>query len=255
MGETSRRNKAETRRLDILYEDEHLAVVYKPAGLLTVSYPGSRGRTAVDMLFELRRRRGRVSKTQRPAVVHRLDRGTSGVLLFALTAEAKKRLMAGWQQLVLERRYRALCEVPAGVPFPLAQSGAIDRPLCINAAHHAYVPQGRDAAHIRGALSALTRYRVLCRGSRYALLECELETGRKNQIRAHLASFCMPVAGDTVYHARSNPDGRLCLHARSLVFTHPFGGGRLSFEVPEPARWRIFAGGGKNSAQTISTEK
>lgn len=241
MGVMSHRNKTGSRFLDILYEDAYLTVVCKPSGLLTVSYPGSTARTVLDILYDMRRKRGLVSKKIHPAVVHRLDRDTSGVLILALSAQSKKRLMDNWGTLVTERRYRALCEIQTDDGFPLPDDGIIDRPLLFNAYHQSYAVNKSKYTGSETPLSAITRYRVLSRNAGYALIECELETGRKNQIRAHLASYELPVAGDVSYRARTNPDNRLCLHARSLVFTHPFTGEKLSFDVPEPPQWALYA--------------
>ncbi len=226
------------RRLSILYEDASVAVVYKPAGLLSVSYPGSTAKTALDVLCDLMRKRGRVSARVRPAVVHRLDRDTSGVMVFALTAQAKALLMDDWNRLVTERRYRALAENPSG-KIALGDRGVIDSPLSYNAQHRAYVAKGAGRRE-NEAVSAVTRYSVVRRGSRYTLFELELETGRKNQIRAHLASEGFVIAGDGSYRAKSDPFGRLCLHARTLAFTQPLTGESLRFEIPEPPEWEKF---------------
>lgn len=247
-----------------LYEDKYLMVVYKPEGLLTVPYEGFRGKTLLGILEEQRRKRGLVHGSFRPQAVHRLDRDTSGVMMVALTQDVQKRVMDNWQTLVTKRCYRALAELPRG-PFPLEDEGTIDAPLAKNAAHHSYVADRRarpgkagcaDKAETRADMSklhkktdktfkaadahevsAITHYRVISRGTRYALLELELETGRTNQIRAHLAYKGCPIAGDTLYRAHSDPDHRMCLHACSLEFTHPVTGEKLAFEVPEPEQW------------------
>lgn len=238
-----------------LYEDKYLMVVYKPEGLMTVPYEGYRGKTLIGILEEQRRKRGLVHGSFRPQAVHRLDRDTSGVMMVALTPDVQKRTMDNWQTLVTRRCYRALAELPRGA-FPLEEEGTIDAPLTKNATHHSYVADRRarpgkaDSADKAGKASrkggsheasAITHYRVLSRGAHYALLELELETGRTNQIRAHLAYKGCPIAGDTLYRAHTDPDHRMCLHACSLEFTHPVTGEKLSFEVSEPAQWKKFA--------------
>lgn len=222
-----------------LYEDKYIMVVCKPEGLLTVPYEGYRGKTLLGILEEQRRKRGLVHGSFRPQAVHRLDRETSGVMMVALTPDVQKHVMDNWQTIVTKRCYRALAELPHG-PFPLEDEGTIDAPLTKNAAHHSYVADRRARSGKAGnrEVNAVTHYRVLSRGAKYALLELELETGRTNQIRAHLAYKGCPIAGDTLYRARTDPAQRLCLHACSLEFTHPVTGEKLSFEIPEPEQWR-----------------
>lgn len=228
-----------------LYEDKYLMVVYKPEGLLSVPYEGYRGKTLLSILEEQRRKRGLVHGSFRPQAVHRLDKDTSGIMMVALTPDVQKRVMDNWQTLVTKRCYRALAELPRG-PFPLEENGTIDAPLTKNAAHHSYVADrrprsGKAGGADKATVSAITHYTVLSRGAKYALLELELETGRTNQIRAHLAYKGCPIAGDTLYHARTNPDGRMCLHAYSLEFTHPVTGEKMSFEESEPQKWQKLA--------------
>ncbi len=246
--------------LEVLYEDQWIIIVNKPAGMLSVGYPGSSAKTAQDVLYDMYKSKGKA----KIAVVHRLDRDTSGVMMFARTAEAKERFMNDWHEIVTERTYRCVCgRVSASGRIhevaPLADAGVIDAPLAYNKYDVAYVPKTGDAKALKEAESAVTRYKVLARGKFYDLVECELETGRKNQIRAHMASLGHPVAGDDVYgkelldsgslpergrrdsadSAQGNPVGRLALHARILAFIHPFTHAPHRFEVDEPASFRI----------------
>ncbi|WP_304226594.1 RluA family pseudouridine synthase [Gracilinema caldarium] len=207
--------------MEILFEDEDLIVVFKPAGLLSVAAGGQRDRTAYMILNEYLRRRG---KRQQVAVVHRLDRDTSGVMVFAKSGAMKKALMDNWDALVIERRYVAVVEGQIDEP-----EGVIDLPLMEG-------PKGRMLVAQPGrGWRALTRWRLLRSGSRYSLLSLELETGRRNQIRVHCAAIGHPVVGDEKYGARTNPLRRLGLHAEKLLFRHPQTQSVLDFSVPPPA--------------------
>lgn len=220
-------------RLTFLYEDDDIIAVDKPAGLPSIAPAGSRGQSAYDLVTERIRRR---NPKGRAAVVHRLDRDTSGVMIFARNARAKTVLMGSWNELVLTRRYIALVE-----GTPPESEGIIDSWLIEHGVGRVSVaPPGTP-----GALRAVTKYRVLERGAAFCLVELELETGRKHQIRAHLSSIKCPVAGDERYGARADPAGRLCLHATLLELKRPFppsrsvrtriaGGSRDRANAPEP---------------------
>ncbi len=226
-----------SERIEILFEDDWIVVARKPAGMLSVGYPGYRGKSAQDILTERYKNRGKI----RIAVIHRLDRETSGIMVFAKTGEAKKRFMDSWQEIVTERTYRCVCVRARGAE-PLSDSGTIDAPISYNAQDKGYVDKKGDPK----AQRAVTRYRVIERGAERDLLECELETGRKNQIRIHMAHLGHPVSGDSLYGISSNEGGKdeqLALHARVLAFNHPFTGETLRFEDPEPAFFKTLAGG------------
>lgn len=237
--------RSATGRLAVLFEDDWLVAVDKPAGLLSVGFPGNRAKTAEDILADRYRGKAKV----RVFAVHRLDRDTSGVMIFAKSAESRDRFMDGWQEIVHERTYRCVCaRTPRAAPLP--DSLTVDEPIAYNVKDVGYVPKKDDKKAREGAERAVTRLRVLERGASLDLVECELETGRKNQIRVHLSHLGHPILGDPVYgegarrrdevragHGRA-PDrsdpGRLALHARVLAFTHPFTGDQARFEVPEP---------------------
>lgn len=206
--------------LVILYEDDDIAVVDKPSGLLSVQAGDARVKSAYGLLLEHMRR---THPGARPAVVHRLDRDTSGVMLFAKHPHAKKIFMDRWAERVLERRYVAVAE---GRPQP--PRGRIDTPLKENRVGEVYVSS--DGTGLR----ALTNYWTLEGRDDFSLLELELETGRKNQIRVQLAHMGNPVAGDTKYGARADPLGRLALHAYLIAFLHPRTDERLEFRVDPP---------------------
>ena len=230
------------KKLDILYEDAYIIVIDKPSGMLSVPYPGGSARTAIGVLERIMRDKGTYAKHRKPLTVHRLDRDTSGVMLFALTERVKDELMRFWHGSVTERIYRAVAENPAGSALP--DSGLIDEPLAYNAYNRGFVPDTEKRARF-DTVEARTRYKVIERGATHTLFELSLDTGKKNQIRAHLASNGYPIAGDAVRRARTDPFGRLALHARSLAFTHPVTKQIMRFEVPEPESWIAYVHGGK----------
>lgn len=229
-------------KITLLYEDDYIAVIYKPSGMLSVPYPGSSNRTAIGTLEQLMRKKGTFSKNHRPFAVHRLDRDTSGIMMFALTEKAQKKIMEHWQTLVTERIYRAVAENPRTPANSLSDSGLIDAEIAYNARNIGFVPK-KDARQQFKTVSARTHYKIIARGKTHTLFELSLDTGRKNQIRAHLSSKGYPLAGDDNYRARTNPFGRLALHARTLGFTHPFTGEKKRFESPEPIEWLKFVTG------------
>jgi 23S rRNA pseudouridine1911/1915/1917 synthase len=204
--------------LAIIHEDAELLVVDKPSGMLTVAAGGRDDRTAYWILCEYLRRKG---EKRRVAVVHRLDRDTSGVLVFVKSALAKRTLMEDWNGSVARRRYIALAEGE----FPYAE-GTFDAPLGED--------RGGRMVVAPGGAPAATHWRVLRSGGGYTLLELELETGRRNQIRAHLHWAERPVAGDAKYGARTDPIGRLALHAADIALAHPRDGRPVEFESPVP---------------------
>ena len=250
-----------SEKIEILYEDQWIVIINKPSGILSCPYPGSRSRTAQGVLEEIMRKKGVLNSHHKPLVVHRLDRDTSGVMMFALTENAQKVIMDTWHQMVSERLYRAMAENPVGGKV-LADSGLIDDPLAFNAYNVGFVPKSGDKPsrmagkredsvyekHLDSkngqpefkTVPARTNYRVISRGKAYTLFELSLDTGKKNQIRAHLASKGYPLAGDENFRAKSDPFVRLCLHARTLEFDHPFTHEHLKFEVPEPAEWQKY---------------
>jgi 23S rRNA pseudouridine1911/1915/1917 synthase len=208
--------------LRLVHEDEDLLVVDKPAGLLTIATEAERERTVYRLLRDWLQARdgGRVF------VVHRLDRETSGLLVFARTAGAKQSLQAQFEARTPERVYvarveGAVREAAGTLAGRLADEGG---------------PRVR-LAHAGEGREAVTHYRVLERRPEATLLELTLVTGRRGQIRAQLAAFGHPIAGDRTYGSRRDPLGRVCLHATRLGFVHPRGG-RVAFESPAPPAFR-----------------
>lgn len=239
-----REHKADYGRekIEIIYQDQWLVVINKPSGLLSVPYPGSKVRTAQGVLEELLRKQGTVNSKHKPFVVHRLDRDTSGVMMFALTEQAQKIIMDTWHQMVTERLYHAVAENPVkkSENTLTAAAGLIDDPLAQNAHNVGFVPKAGDKTSDGKdfkTVAARTHYKMIEQGPTHTLFELSLDTGKKNQIRAHLSAHGYPLAGDEEHRARTDYFHRLCLHARTLEFDHPFTKEHLKFEVPEPEEW------------------
>ncbi|MCI9222242.1 MAG: RluA family pseudouridine synthase [Oscillospiraceae bacterium] len=220
--------KADALPFPILYEDEHLIVVNKPAKLLSVANDKEKTRTAYHLVTDYVKAR-RVD--DRIFVLHRLDRDTSGVLMFARDAETKELFQARWNEIVTRRGYLAVVE---GVPKPAQDT--IRSFLVETDTHLSF-----SGAPGKGAKEAVTSYQIVKAGRGYALLDISIETGRKNQIRVHMKEKGCPVAGDKQYGARTNPIGRLCLHANELSFTHPATGEQITFKAKMPRDFnRVF---------------
>jgi 23S rRNA pseudouridine1911/1915/1917 synthase len=216
-------------RVEVVYEDEYLLVVDKPAGLVTHPAPGHRGSTLAEALA------GRVAGGADPAragIVHRLDRDTSGLLVVARTDEAYLQLQRMMRGREITREYLALVS-----GHPDAESGTIDAPIGRDRARRTVMSTRTDRA--RGAV---THFEVLERLPRTALLTVTLETGRTHQIRAHLAAIGHPVCGDGAYGG-ANCGLRLglerqFLHARKLMFRHPITGANMACESKPPVDLR-----------------
>ncbi|WP_271751448.1 RluA family pseudouridine synthase [Cohnella sp. JJ-181] len=207
--------------LSILYEDDDLIVVAKEAGLLSIASPQETELTAYRQLTEHVRR---TDPRSRIFVVHRLDRDTSGVMMFAKREEVQQSLQNNWQEAVTERTYVALVEGRV-----TRAEGTVSSWLKESKTLKMYSsPYPNDGQH------AVTHYKTLEAKSQLSLLEVKLETGRKNQIRVHMQDIGHPVVGDKKYGARTKLLGRLGLHARVLAFVHPTSGEGLRFETDIP---------------------
>jgi len=209
----------------ILLADEHLIAVEKPAGILSIA----RDPAADDTFYRRVNAYVRAASGGRARIfiVHRLDRAASGIMLFALSQDIQERLQRTWA--TTEKRYWALVE-----GCPRAQTGTIRSWLHENRVHRVYsAPRGP------GARLAVTHYRVARTQANRSLLDVRIETGRKNQIRVHLSELGCPIVGDRKYGARTNPIGRMGLHAYFLAFTHPVSGERIRLRLPLPGMLRI----------------
>jgi 23S rRNA pseudouridine1911/1915/1917 synthase len=214
--------EAEDVGLRVAYEDEHLLVVDKPAGV--VAHP-SAGHATGTLVHGVLGHGAAGGEEERPGIVHRLDRDTSGLLVVARSEEAHERLKQLVQRRELEREYLALVR-----GRPRSRTGRIEAPI------------GRDRREpTRHSLDtdrprdAVTHFELLESIDQHALLRVRLETGRTHQIRVHLAAIGLPVVGDPLYGVPDPALGRQFLHATRLAFTHPFTGARVDVESPLPA--------------------
>lgn len=212
----------------LLYEDEHLIVVNKPAKLLSVANERERERTAYRAVTDYVKTR---HIKNRVYVVHRLDRDTSGVMLFAKDPETRELFQSKWNDIVTRRGYLAVVE---GIPRP--ERDTIHSWLIETETHLSF-----SGAPGPNAKEAVTNYEIKKSGNGYSLLDISIDTGRKNQIRVHMKEKGCPIAGDRQYGARTNPVGRLCLHASELSFLHPATGDPMTFTAKMPREFnRVF---------------
>lgn len=238
------RSEVEKAGVQILFEDENYIVVDKPSGMLTVA-TGKEKKTLYALLNAYIKVNARMQRkedllsgrepdrsTAKIWIVHRLDRGTSGVLVFAKNERAKDILQSKWKDLVAERKYIAWLEGKLE-----KERGAIQSWLAENPKSLKMVSLDQEAP---GSQLAITHYRVLSCSRHYTQVEFSLQTGRKNQIRVHAASLEHPVAGDEKYGAQTDPVKRLALHAETLVFRNPFSGKTVRCTSPLPACFEIF---------------
>ena len=219
--------KFHNRRLQLVHEDDDLIVVNKGYGLLSMGTDKVKEGTAYSILREYVKWSDPRNKL---FIVHRLDRDTSGLMMFAKSAEAKEAMQHNWNNMVLNRKYVAVVE---GIIDD--DSGTVRSYLTENSRHEVYStdePEGPDSK------LAVTRWRVLSRGKGRTLVEVELDTGRKNQIRVHMKEMGHPITGDRRYGAGPSPIHRLALHAATLRFVHPVTRREMNFATPVPAAFR-----------------
>ncbi len=214
--------------IEILYEDASVIAVNKPAGLVVHAGAGAHSGTLVNRLVHHFASLSKIGGDLRPGIVHRLDRGTSGVILVARTDAAHRALAAQFSGRTTEKTYLALVEGRVN-----ADSGRITKPIARDPSHRT-----RMTARLEHGRDALTDYRVLRRFEKFTYLEVRIGTGRTHQIRAHLAGIRHPVAGDKLYGAQIAD--RIFLHAWRIRFDSPATGERVTVEAPLPEdlqRW------------------
>lgn len=217
--------------LTILYEDRDIIVVNKSHGLLTIGCAKEQERTAQFILNDYVKK-GNQRSRNRVFVVHRLDRETSGVLIFAKTEEVKFYLQDRWKEF-----YKTYFAVVHGVPRE--REGLITSYLLENKAFKVYSTKDTSCAKL-----AKTAYRLIDENGKFSLLEIDLMTGRKHQIRVHLAELGHPVLGDQVY-GKDDKVKRLALHCASLTIIHPFTNKEMTFETGIPSYFKNLLGGHK----------
>lgn len=217
----------ELKGISIVYEDDHLIVIYKPTGLLSVS-ANKPSATAYSLLSDL-------IKAQNPKnrifILHRLDRETSGLMMFARNENVQRILQDNWKEMVFERKYIAVTSGVLNRP-----EGSVTSYLVENKAMTVYSTNDSENGQL-----AVTHYKTLKRKKPYTLMEIVLDTGRKNQIRVHMSDLGHPIIGDKKYGSSDNPFNRIGLHAWILGFTHPITGEKMRFESNIPSEFlRLF---------------
>ena len=222
----SKRNQytLKSQYVKIVYEDQWIVVIEKNTGILsmTAGHSSLNVKAVLDDYFTKSRQKCRAH------VVHRLDRDTSGLMVYAKDMDTEQTLEHNWHDIVYDRRYIAV--VSGEVE---EEGGTIENWLKDNKAYVTY-----SSPVDNGGKYAITHYHVLDRTTEHSLVEFKLETGRKNQIRVHTADIGHPVCGDVKYGNGDDPLHRLCLHAYMLCFWHPVTRKRMEFETPIPAAFR-----------------
>jgi RluA family pseudouridine synthase len=213
------------RGLSILYEDNDILIVDKMSGLLTVSTQKVRENTAY-FLLNMYVRKGNQKSRNRVFIVHRLDRDTSGIIIFAKNENAKRCLQDEWHGF--KKKYYAVVHGTLS-----KKEGVITSYLAENRAHKMYSVDDPK----KGKL-AKTGFKVLRESKKYSLLEIDLLTGRKNQIRVHFSEKGFPIAGDKMYGEKDKGIKRLTLHAASITILHPGTKERMTFETAVPAYFK-----------------
>lgn len=210
--------------LDIVYEDHHIIVINKHSGLLSMGTDTEHKLTAYFQLSEHVKRQHSDNKI---FIIHRLDRDTSGLMVFAKSEEIKNKFQENWSDIIIERSYVAVVEGRLK-----DDSGTVKSYLREDKNLKVYSSQHPD----NGQLS-VTHYKLLKSNRQYSLIKVDPETGRKNQIRVHMADLGHSIAGDKKYGAKTNPIGRLCLHAQILSFEHPVNKEKMYFRNPVPKKF------------------
>lgn len=211
--------------LKIIYEDSYLIVVNKREGLLTIGTDKQKERTAHAILNEYVQQSGRQHKVY---VVHRLDKDTSGLLVFAKDEKTKFTLQDNWEKIVKDRRYVAVVSGDLENDHGIITSWLKDNKMYVT----------YSSMTNNGGEKAITHYKTIKRANGYSLVELDLETGRKNQIRVHMQDMKHPILGDVKYGDGNDPIGRLALHAFKLSFYHPVTNELLEFETPYPSTFK-----------------
>lgn len=224
VSKSKRNDTFKSRYVKIVYEDKYLVVVEKNVGILSMAagHSSLNVKSVLDDYFQKTRQRCRAH------VVHRLDRDTSGLMIYAKDMETEQILEHNWHDIVFDRRYVAVVSGEME-----NDEGTVANWLKDNKAYVTY-----SSPVDNGGKYAVTHFHTLDRTTEHSLVEFKLETGRKNQIRVHTADMGHPVCGDVKYGNGDNPIHRLCLHAYMLCFYHPVTGQPMEFDTPIPAQFR-----------------
>lgn len=218
---TSIKNTKYNEKIEIIYEDDDIIVVNKPAGLLTVGTQKEKKKTAYNMIREYLRK---IDKNNKVFVIHRLDKATSGVVIFAKSMEVKNLFQNSWNKNVLNREYTAVVE---GVIKN--DKKVIKSYLKENSEGFVYSSNKPNDGKL-----AITCYEKINVNKRYTMLKINIKTGRKNQIRVHMKEINHPIVGDTKYGSGVDPVKRLCLHANKLEIINPINNKKMIFESKVP---------------------
>lgn len=206
--------------LDIVYEDRDLIAINKPAGLLSISNSKEKEVTAFRLVSDYIKTNNKNAKL---FVVHRLDQGTSGILLFSKNLKLKEKLQSEWNELVLKREYIAVVE------GKMDKAGTFESYLTVNHFQIVHSTKNKEIGNY-----AKTNYKLLQYRNKYSLLEVDIETGRRNQIRVHMSEARHPIVGDKKYGSHVNPINRLALHASKLHLKDPRNGKLLKLDSQVP---------------------
>jgi 23S rRNA pseudouridine1911/1915/1917 synthase len=224
IGVTRAQDEMHFRGISIVYEDDSIIVVDKHAGVLSVSVENKNAPTAYNMLsFHVKQQ----NYSNKIFIVHRLDRETSGLLIFAKSEKIQALLQESWQNTIIERSYLAVVEGKVEKLEDTITSYLVESKALI-------VYSSQNPEHGK---KAITHYKVQKSNDKYSLLKVDLETGRKNQIRVHMKDIGHPIVGDKKYGSATDPIGRLGLHAWVLGFTHPVTGEQMRFETTVPRKF------------------
>lgn len=219
-----RKTELESKWIKIVYEDKDIIIIEKAPGILSMAATAKQFcvKTILDEYFQRRHFKCHAH------VVHRLDRETSGLMVYAKSIEAAQILETDWKNRVFDRRYVAVVEGNVEQEGGTIENWLKDNKACVTF----------SSSTDNGGKLAITHFRRLAASDKYSLLELRLETGRKNQIRVHMADMGHPVCGDDKYGSTMNPLHRLCLHAYRLFLYHPRTGERMEFETPYPTDFK-----------------
>ncbi|GAB3068237.1 RluA family pseudouridine synthase [Salinicoccus sesuvii] len=211
------------RGIKVFYEDEDIIIIEKDAGLLSIASEKEQQMTAYRQLSDYVQS---INPRNRIFIVHRLDRETSGIMLFAKNKQIQQNLQDNWKDIISERTYIALVEGKVDKGGKITSWLTENKELIM-----------RSSKHPNNGKKAITHYKPMKYNGNFSLLEINLETGRKNQIRVHMQDLGHPIVGDKKYGSRSNPIKRVGLHAHVIAFRHPKTGESLRFESKIPTEF------------------